>query len=309
MIQEFTKKIVDSIPEEYKKRETIDIILDGGIFNGSYLAGALFFVKEMERQKIYKVNRISCYSIGSIVSLLFYIDKMDMIMDIYNFSIKLIGKKENIFILHQLIEKIAVFLPENIHEIVKNRLFISYYNVEKNKKIIKKKYKDKLELLETVRKTCFFPFLLNGELFYNKKYVDGMSPYIFPDSKRKTIYIQLLSYDKIIDSFFINGEKTNLSRIFYGLLDIHSFYLNKRSHFCSYINVFSIRFWIYNLLKYILERILIFILHIFFKTTYSSYQNLKLYKIVKSFFYNFFKEYYSDNLNTPPYLIYKEFEL
>lgn len=293
MIQEITKKIIDSIPISEKKRETIDIILDGGIFNGSYLAGSLFFVKEMEREGFYKVNRISSYSIGAIVAILFHIDRLDMVLDIYQYSIQHIGKKQNIDILNHLIEMISHCLPENIHETISNKVFISYYNVKKNKKIIKRKYKDKEDLLETVRKTCFFPLFLNGELFYKNRYVDGMSPYIFPRNKNRIIYIQLLSFDKIIDSFCINGEKTNMSRILYGLLDMHSLYLNKKTDFCKYMDNFTIKIWLFNIIKTFFEKILLLVLFISCKVGENYYKNLELYKTIKHFFSNLFKEYYS----------------
>jgi hypothetical protein len=215
-----------------------------------------------------------------------------MVLDIYEYSIQHIGKKQNIDILNHLIEMISHFLPENIHETISNKVFISYYNVKKNKKIIKRKYKSREDLLETVRKTCFFPLFLNGELFYKNKYVDGMSPYIFPINKNRIIYIQLLSFDKIIDSFFINGEKTNMSRILYGLLDMHSLYLNKKTEFCKYMDNFTIKLWLFNVIKTMFEKILLLILWISCKIGENYYKNLELYKILKHFFSNLFKDYY-----------------
>mgnify|MGYP003840060669 CR=1 FL=1 len=44
-----------------KNRKTplvIDLVLDGGIFNGSYLIGALYFLKEMEKKKYIKINEL-----------------------------------------------------------------------------------------------------------------------------------------------------------------------------------------------------------------------------------------------------------
>jgi hypothetical protein len=35
----------------------IDLILDGGIFNGSYLIGALYYLKQLEERKIIKINQ------------------------------------------------------------------------------------------------------------------------------------------------------------------------------------------------------------------------------------------------------------
>ena len=50
MIQDYTTKLIDDLPENIKNCKNpimIDLVLDGGAFNGAYLVGALFFLKEM----------------------------------------------------------------------------------------------------------------------------------------------------------------------------------------------------------------------------------------------------------------------
>ena len=48
IIDTFIHNLPDSLKDE-NKPHVIDLVLDGGIFNGSYLLGALFFFKEMHR--------------------------------------------------------------------------------------------------------------------------------------------------------------------------------------------------------------------------------------------------------------------
>ena len=46
MIKEYVKKLINNLPPDIKDVKTptiIDLVLDGGIFNGSYLVGALHF--------------------------------------------------------------------------------------------------------------------------------------------------------------------------------------------------------------------------------------------------------------------------
>jgi len=53
MINEYAIKLIENMPDCVKNHDTplvLDIILDGGAFNGSYLLGALYFLKEMERR-------------------------------------------------------------------------------------------------------------------------------------------------------------------------------------------------------------------------------------------------------------------
>ena len=47
MFQPYINNLLNNLP----KRDNpfhIDLVLDGGVFNGSYLIGALYFLKELE---------------------------------------------------------------------------------------------------------------------------------------------------------------------------------------------------------------------------------------------------------------------
>jgi hypothetical protein len=68
MINEYVIKLIENLPDDIKNvNEPIkmDVVLDGGIFNGSYHVGALYFLKEMENRKYIKIERISGCSVGS----------------------------------------------------------------------------------------------------------------------------------------------------------------------------------------------------------------------------------------------------
>ena len=56
MIDEYVNKLIENLPESSKKLQNIDLVLDGGLFNGSYLVGALYFLKEMERRQYIKID-------------------------------------------------------------------------------------------------------------------------------------------------------------------------------------------------------------------------------------------------------------
>ena len=61
MIEEYVNRLVDDLDSIKYTSEPIqmDLVLEGGAFNGSYLAGALYFLREMERRKYIKINRIT----------------------------------------------------------------------------------------------------------------------------------------------------------------------------------------------------------------------------------------------------------
>ena len=86
MIQQYVNKLIDNLPNNIKntnKPLKIDLVLDGGVFNGSYLAGALYFLKEMENRKYIIVDRISGCSIGSIVGFLYLMNRLDLVTNLY----------------------------------------------------------------------------------------------------------------------------------------------------------------------------------------------------------------------------------
>ena len=54
MIDNYIHKLMENLPENIKNRKKplkIDLVLSGGAFNGSYILGALYFLKELEREK------------------------------------------------------------------------------------------------------------------------------------------------------------------------------------------------------------------------------------------------------------------
>ena len=84
---EYVIKLIENLPEELKNSKTplrLDIVLDGGIFNGSYLVGALYFLKEMEKRNYVIIERISGCSIGSVVAFLYFMDALDEMPKLYD---------------------------------------------------------------------------------------------------------------------------------------------------------------------------------------------------------------------------------
>ena len=57
----FINTLIENIPEKHLPPE-LDLVLDGGAFNGVYMLGGLFYVKELERREKIQVKRVSCCS-------------------------------------------------------------------------------------------------------------------------------------------------------------------------------------------------------------------------------------------------------
>ena len=263
---------MENLPDSIKKRETIlhlDLILDGGMFNGSYLIGALYFLKELEKRKFIKIDRISGCSIGSICALLYFLDELDMVTDIYTILTRDLRESHHANKLKELGLILKDKIPKDIGETLKDKLFISFYNVKTQKKSVKCRFESKEEVIDVVIRSCFIPFFIDGCLFYKKKYMDGMNPAFFPVTKenicknkinrkdkksKKTLYLDLFGYDKLFLLFNVKNEKTNFHRILSGLLDIHNFFIKQSStSMCSFVEDWGYLHWIHRYQKVVIE--------------------------------------------------------
>lgn len=285
MISTYICNLVDSIPTSILKKEKLDIVLDGGLFNGSYLAGALLFIKELEYRKHCKVKRISGCSVGSIVAVLYHLNAIHLSENIYNILLDTIKKTDFLDAFSELFEVLNPLLTDEMCLSMNKRVYITYYNIVTGKRIIKYKYKNKSDIFNAIKRSCFVPFIINGNMVYQKKYIDGINPYIFPIRKdRKIIYMDLLGYGKLTHVISVKNETSNFHRILAGALDIHFYYLrNSSSLMSSCVNNWSlIEFIYYTKIRYFIERIIYYIFYIVF----TIHSNLHI-NIIKSDMYKY----------------------
>ena len=296
MIQQYVNKLMDNLPDYIKKTDNplkIDIVLDGGLFNGSYLAGALLFLKEMENRKYIIIERISGCSIGSITGFLYTIDRLDLITNLYEEFNKEFKETYSLNIIKYIKSNFCEFSNEENLKKINNKLYITYNNIIKGTKKVKSVYKSWDELTDTLIKSCFFPYLINGNLLYKNKYLDGISPYIFNEQPgKKILYMELFSIDKICGTINIKNEKTNHHRILTGLLDIHNFFIKEsRTVMCCYVNDWNLFDKFYYKLKLAFEKFFTYI--IYFVVILKKYINIDInntiyYKLISIISYDVF---------------------
>ena len=297
MIQEYINTLIDNLPEKIKSNKTplyLDLVLDGGSFNGSYLVGAMLFLKEMEKRNYIKIKRISGCSIGSVVGLLYFIDALDMMSELYNISRTYFKENYNLNTIKKLKILLKDKLPKDICEQLNNNLFVTYHNIVTNEKKVRYKYKNIDDVFRSLIKSCFVPYLIDGNVTYHKKYIDGLMPYIFKiRNDRKILYLNLISYDKISQLINIKNETTNLYRVFSGILDIHYFYLKEKdTSMCSYVNDWTLRNKMFLYMKLLLEYIILAIVKIIIYCKSLFPHNFNKTKISKNIL-NIVKELYT----------------
>ena len=295
MINEYVIKLIENLPDDIKNvNEPIkmDLVLDGGIFNGSYHVGALYFLKEMEKRKYIKIERISGCSVGSIVGFLYFIDSLDLMPKLYDLINKEFRQTYNLKLITELKKHLSEHIPSDICERVNGRLYITYNNIKKGTKPVKSVYKDADDIINTIIKSSYIPYLIDGNILYENKSVDGITPFIFKEREKKILYLDLFGSDKLGNLLNVKNEKSNYHRILSGLLDIHSFFIKKsNTPMCSYVNDWSYSNICFNHIKTIIERICIYLIHIliFISTNISAqFKETVLYKILSKISYDVF---------------------
>ena len=247
IIKELTGVLIKNIDYSIIKEKDIDLIISGGAFNVSYLVGCLYFIREMIEKGLICINNISTCSASSIMGLLFLIDKVDIFVDkLYELLVNSFKRNRSVIFdeesLYSIIKVIEDELPEDVLSRINNRLYITYYDVMECKQVVKSSYDDVSDIINTIRRSCFIPYITMDRLLEDNKYIDGGTPYIFNKEYGKNrLYINLCGMDKIMDSMVIKRDKIVMHRILGGILDIHNFFFKcKKTSMCSYVEDWGI---------------------------------------------------------------------
>lgn len=288
---------IDNLPDHLKNKDKpiiIDLILDGGSFNGVYLLGALYFLKEMEKRKYIKIDRISGCSIGSLLGFIYLTDNLHLSHVFYNEMCKCFKENLNFQDFKYVIQNFMKNkLNDDIYNKINNVLFIKYNTIKKGTKI-KSYYKNEDEIIETIIRSSFVPYIFDGNILYKEKYFDAINPYIFKKrNNRKIIFLDLSGLDKIQFMFNIKNEKNTFARSLIGITEIYMFFIKQTdTSMCSYVNHWSyyrkIRFYIRYLLEKFIFYIIYFIIFIKKNINIKYYKDHIIYKILSKILYNTF---------------------
>ena len=216
--------------------ENINVIVDGGAFNGAYAIGTLLYLKQLEKQKLTTINKISGTSIGAILSFLFITDSLFENINWFETILNDFRSTSNLKKTHEIIKNLV---NENIDDVkvLNDKLFITYYDTNQMQQIVTNKYNSKEELIDILTRSSFIPYLTDGNPFYKDIYSDGITPHIFnQDNTNTSIFINLMSFKIIKDSMSTKNEKNIWSRLMIGVVDANNFFTNKKSDLISSIN-------------------------------------------------------------------------
>lgn len=242
----------------------LNIVLEGGGFNGAYEIGIMMFLQKMQEKKHIKINKISGVSIGSIIGILFLINKLEYYDKFYKIICKDWNTKYDLKQFDKLVNKVIINLDDNEFDIIKNdKLYISFFDLQKKQHITISKFTSKQHLIETILKTTHIPMLKTKKITYIDKeknhFIDGLYPYIFNEDdvgkKSKVLYVSINGINMLKKCLNNRNEDTSYSRIMYGILNCYDlFRFNKASEICSYIDEWGI----YALISYNMKKILLY---------------------------------------------------
>ena len=280
----------------------LDIIMSGGAFNANYLVGCLYFLHEMQSRNKIRIHRMSSCSASSLIAFLFLTNNLELFQDKLYEMIVTSFRNNKTFIftestLQNMMEIIKCSLPldnETTLKMINKKLYITYFDVKRRKKIVKKQYKTLHDVFETIKKSSYIPLVTMNELLYCNRYIDGCTPYIFKENgKRKQLFISMLGKDKIKDSIVLKNDKNGMHKIINGMLDAYYFFFRgcKGTSMCSYIDNWSfltnLKYELLNAMSLVLCNLLHFY-NFHLKTSLSlysqKYSNSVEVKIVTSFF-------------------------
>jgi hypothetical protein len=285
----------ENIPKE------IDLVLDGGAFNGIYQLGSLMYLHHLEEKKLITINRISGTSIGAVMGLIYILGNMDFAVVSCEEMLSYFKKKLNMGYFRK---RMNCLLKEHMKKedylLANNRLYITYFNNKTKKQIIKCKYKSNEDLIEQIIKSAYLPFLSDGNIEYDNS-VDGVNPYIFKKTnKRKIIFIRLMSQKQFTTSINVKNEINIYTRILEGILDINKFFTTgNKTIMCSYIDEWNILdFGIFRLreLCWIIFLIILDMILYVNKNIPNSIKNSHHFAKLKTIFYNFYVDIFSHML-------------
>lgn len=278
-MEQYAAKLIQNLPPLPQKLQ-INLILDGGAFNGSYLAGGLYFLREMEKHKMIYVDKISGCSIGSFMAFVYLTNRLDIVDEFMRCAL---DDFRNSFHFRRVIDKLRELpLEPNEYQALNKRLFITFYNLRSQKKIVRSKYKSNEDVIESIIKSCFLPYIINESIAYNNKFVEGLSPYFFREKEGKQIlFMNLFSLDKFVNIFVIRNENNSYTRMLTGLLDVHNFFItNRTTPMCSYVSQWSLIDKGKYLFRHFVEHILVFVFALL-REVESNHSTHVLYKLIK----------------------------
>ena len=165
----YVQPLIESVPVEIQNPqhnpEDLYVISEGGAFNGSYVLGVFYFLKELENRKLVNVKRISACSVSTFVGLLYFCNRLELFEEIYVEVIEIFKQTCNLDIFDVIYKRIEAEIGTSLYKLVNKKLYVSYYNLETRRKVVRREYKNNHDLFCAIKRSAFIFMLLIKECY------------------------------------------------------------------------------------------------------------------------------------------------
>lgn len=294
ILREYVKSVAKNINKSMVPNE-IDLVFSSGAFNGLYGYGVAIFIKELETMNIVKIKRVSGCSIGSLLGLLYIFNHFESIEQLFLKFKRNMKKYGNLKNYKKFITTIVNTLIKNDNdlEILKDKLYITYIDITNCKQIVESCFHSKKHLIECIYKSGYIPFLIDGNLCYKHKYIDGITPYIFKDNKYPSLYVNQIPLSILYKCFFTKDEVNPHYRILLGVTEACKFFRENKSDICSWTSNWNSFDFVLFRLSYLFFMVLIMVIQYGGNINCSylkTFENNKILLITKTFFSQIIKD-------------------
>ena len=287
--------LVNNLPEP-RYTETVNIVCDSGAFNGGYLSGVLFYLKELEKKDFIKIDKVSGASVGSLLGSMYILDKLEESASCSTEMYSSYRENHCLKDFSRILDDLIGSLDENEYKKLNNRMYITYFDIDNMKEVVVSNYTSNYDLREAILKSTFIPFFMDGKASYDGA-IDGFIPYIFNSrtvDDTKILFIRLTQYGLLKKMLHSRGELNGNQRILEGVLDAHKFYrTNKKTQLCSWINEWGaldyFKFRLRQLLRILIVTMIFVYIHIKPLIPKKIFSN-KYIRIMRFFLYQLFDD-------------------
>ena len=219
---------------------TMNLVFDGGAFNGYYGLGIGLYVKELESAGMTRVHKVSGVSAGAVLALWYLLDKPKT--DLNALFVEMathFNQHHNLRIYKKQIKKvIGANLDSDDLSFLNDRLFISYYDTRECCRKTVSRYRSRKHLIDAIIRSGHIPFIVSDAIAYKGRYIDGVRPELF-DTEVRSLFVQVTTYNRLWRMFSTGTEVNLLHRLIVGVSDANDFFTIGSSDMCSFTDEWS----------------------------------------------------------------------
>ena len=222
MLQEYIDALIENLSDKSIPPE-IDLVIDGGGFNGGQQIGVLLYLDRLVKQRRLVIERISGCSVGAGLAASFLTGRITNLDKYANILVSGFRKNGSLSCLKDVVEHAIDW--DKFADIKEGRLFVTYTDNTIGKRQTVSSYESSEDCKKKLLSSCFLPFVIDGNFETDQGYVDGIAPHLFQDKQRPCLFVSsIMGMKGMYGSILcIKGQQNIYPRIITGLDDIHKF--------------------------------------------------------------------------------------